>query len=191
MAFTARSKLAKAKGVEPTPFENVVAQHLFDLESNANAELKAQLKSIQISSAKEVDLGDGKKAVVVFVPYRLIKDVHRVQERIVNELEKKLSGRHVVVLGQRRILPKKSKTNRVAAQQRPHSRTLAAVHDALLEDIVYPSEIVDRRIRVRVDGQRAQRVTLDSKGKQAVEHKLDTLSGVYSRLTGKNVTFQF
>jgi small subunit ribosomal protein S7e len=158
MAFTARSKISKPKGVEPTPFENVVAQHIFDLESNANAELKAQLKGLQIAGAKEVDLGDGKKAVVVFVPFRSIKDFHRVQERVVNELEKKLSGRHVVILGQRRILPKKSKTNRVASQKRPHSRTLTAVHDALLEDIVYPSEIVDRRIRVRIDGQRSQRV---------------------------------
>jgi small subunit ribosomal protein S7e len=191
MAFTARSKISKPKGTEPTPFESVIAQHLFDLESSANAELKAQLKNIQIAGAKEVELGEGKKAVVVFVPFRLIKDVHRVQDRVVNELEKKLSGRHVVILGQRRILPKKTKNNRLGAQKRPHSRTLTAVHDALLEDIVYPSEIVDRRVRVRVDGNRSQRVTLDSRGKAAVEHKLETLSGVYKRLTGKDVAFQF
>jgi small subunit ribosomal protein S7e len=158
MAFTARSKISKPKGTEPTAFENVIAQHLFDLESSANAELKAQLKNIQIAGAKEVELGEGKKAVVIFVPFRLIKDVHRVQDRVVNELEKKLSGRHVVILGQRRILPKKTKNNRLATQKRPHSRTLTAVHDALLEDIVYPSEIVDRRVRVRVDGNRSQRV---------------------------------
>jgi len=191
MAFTARSKIAKEKGAEPTAFEIVVAQHIFDLESNANAELKAQLKALHISAAKEVDVGDGKKAVVVFVPFRLVKDFHRVQERVVSELEKKLSGRHVVVLGQRRILAKKSKTNRLASQKRPHSRTLTAVHDALLEDIVYPSEITDRRVRVRVDGNRSQRVTLDSRGKSAIEHKLETLTGVYKRLTGKDVVFQF
>lgn len=162
MAFTARSKIVKDKGAEPTAFETIVAQHLFDLESNANAELKAQLKPLHIAAAKEVDLGDGKKGVVVFVPFRQLRDFHRVQERVVNELEKKFSGRHVVLVAQRRILPKETKLNRTKRQQRPRSRTLKAVHEAILEDLVYPSEIVDRRIRVRVDGKRAQKVYVAS-----------------------------
>jgi len=109
----------------------------------------------------------------------------------VEDLQKKLSGKHVLIVAQRRILPKDKKNNMKKHQKRPHSRTLTAVHDALLEDVVYPGEIIDRRIRVRLDGSKAQRVTLDPKEEQTLEHKLETFNGVYKVLTGKEVNFVF
>jgi small subunit ribosomal protein S7e len=61
----------------------------------------------------------------------------------------------VVLIATRRILrvPKKG-----TAANRPRSRTLTAVHEAILEDLVYPSEIVGKRIRFRLDGSRIMRV---------------------------------
>lgn len=32
------------------------------------------------------------------------------------------------------------------------SRTLTAVHNALLDDVVYPAEVVGKRTRIRMDG---------------------------------------
>ena len=94
----------------------------------------------------------------------------------------------VVLIATRRILrpPKKG-----SAANRPRSRTLTSVHEAILEDLVYPSEIVGKRIRYRLDGSRIMRVYLDPKERNSTEFKLETYSGVYKKLTGKEVTFEY
>jgi small subunit ribosomal protein S7e len=76
-------------------------------------------------------------------------------------------------------------------QKRPRSRTLTAVHDAILADIVYPVEIVGKRIRTKEDGSKTLKVILDEKERGGVDHRLDAYGEVYRRLTGRNVVFDF
>jgi small subunit ribosomal protein S7e len=66
-----------------------------------------------------------------------------------------LSFQDVIFVATRRIMrpPKKG-----AAATRPRSRTLTSVHEAILEDLVYPAEIVGKRVRFRLDGSRIIRV---------------------------------
>lgn len=61
----------------------------------------------------------------------------------------------VILLTTRRMMrpPRKG-----AAVQRPRSRTLTAVHDAMLEDVVVPAEIVGKRVRFRIDGSKIMKV---------------------------------
>jgi small subunit ribosomal protein S7e len=72
-----------------------------------------------------------------------------------------------------------------------NSRTLTAVHDAILEDLVFPAEIVGKRTRVKTDGSRLIKVHLDRGNQTFVEHKIPTFEAVYKKLTGKEVTFEF
>merc|ERR1712083_316052 len=80
---------------------------------------------------------EGSKAIIVFVPFRQLKKYHEIQGKLVRELEKKLSGRHVVVIAQRTILNKNCRRSKRITGPRPRSRPLAAVHEAILEDLVY------------------------------------------------------
>ncbi|KAJ8522986.1 hypothetical protein ONZ45_g493 [Pleurotus djamor] len=180
---------ANAPSSTPDEIETNVAQALIDLENNV-PELKAELRPLQISAAREVDVRGGKKAIVIFVPVPQLKAFRKVQQRLTRELEKKFSDRHVVFVAQRRMLRKPTRTSRVK-QKRPRSRTLTNVHERILEDLVFPTEIVGKRTRVSVDGSKLLKVFLDSKDSTALEYKLDSFSSVYRRLTGKDVVFEF
>ncbi|KAF7313558.1 40S ribosomal protein [Mycena chlorophos] len=190
--MSASSKIlrtANAPTTAPDETEVSVAQALIDLENNV-PELKAELRPLQISAAREVDVRGGKKAIVIFVPVPQLKAFRKVQQRLTRELEKKFSDRHVVFVAQRRMLRKPTRTSRVV-QKRPRSRTLTNVHERILEDLVFPTEIVGKRTRVAVDGSKLLKVFLDSKDATSLEYKLDSFSSVYRRLTGKDVVFEF
>ncbi len=94
-----------------------VLQALLELEMNSD--LKAQLRELYIAGAKEIDV-QGKKAIIIFVPVPQLRAYQKIQTRLVRELEKKFSGKHVVFIAQRRILPKPTrKTRRKNKQKRP------------------------------------------------------------------------
>lgn len=75
-------RTANAPTTAPDEIERSVAQALIDLENNV-AELKSDLRVLQISAAREVDVRGGKKAIVVFVPVPQLKAFHKVQQRSV------------------------------------------------------------------------------------------------------------
>ncbi|KIJ56837.1 hypothetical protein M422DRAFT_148495 [Sphaerobolus stellatus SS14] len=182
-------RTANAPAGSPDEIETAVAQALVDLENNV-PELKAELRPLQISAAREVDVKGGKKAIVVFVPVPQQKAFRKVQARLTRELEKKFSDRHVVFIAQRRMLKKPTRRSRVK-QKRPRSRTLTNVHERILEDLVFPTDITGKRTRVATDGSKLLRVFLDPKDSTSLEYKLDSFSSVYRRLTGKDVVFEF
>ena len=186
----AAMKIKKADGKEPTEFELKVATELYNLEM-AVADIKADIQDLFITGAKELEIGGGKKAIIIYVPFKLLKGFHKCQQRLVRELEKKFSGNHIVIIGNRTILGPAYARSSKTKGPRPRSRTLTAVHEALLEDLVYPTEIVGKRTRCKLDGSKTLKVYLDPKDQVNVETKLDTFAFVYEKLTNKKVAFEF
>lgn len=76
------ARTANAPTTPPDETETKVAQALIDLEANV-PDLKAELRPLQISAAREVDVRGGKKAIVIFVPVPQLKAFHKVQARCV------------------------------------------------------------------------------------------------------------
>mmetsp|Transcript_20729 Transcript_20729/g.35449 ORF Transcript_20729/g.35449 Transcript_20729/m.35449 type:complete len:193 (-) Transcript_20729:77-655(-) len=187
MALTYRRKIKKEGNAPIDELEQNVAQALYDLEQG---DLKQDLKFLYIISAKEVTVSAGKSAIVIVIPFRLGANFRKIHTRLIHELEKKF-GKNVIVIAQRRILQKPGRNNRVSRQKRPNSRTLTSVHDAMLDEMVYPADITGKRIRYKLDGSKQLKVYLDKKDKSNLEDKLDTFCAVFKKLTGKDTVFTF
>jgi len=96
-----------------------------------------------------------------------------------------------LIIAQRTILGKSFTRSQKTQGLRPRSRTLTAVQDAILEDIVYPTEIEGKRTRCKVDGTKILKVYLNSKDQPNVESRIGTYAHVYQKLTNKHVSFSF
>jgi hypothetical protein len=70
--MSAEQKIIKVEGVQPTELELSVAQALFDLENNV-ADLKKELRALQISSAKEVILIYKMNLCLILIYYYRLK----------------------------------------------------------------------------------------------------------------------
>merc|ERR1711865_935729 len=102
-----------------------------------------------------------------------------------------MGKRHVCFIANRTILDKSC--TRKGLKVRPRSRTLTAVHEAILDDVVGPTEIVGKRTRISVDGTKLLKVYLDpkDKDKENIESKMNAFAAVYKKLTNKEAAFMF
>ncbi|KAJ8870454.1 hypothetical protein PR048_029476 [Dryococelus australis] len=58
------------------------------------------------------------QSIIIYVPMPKLKEFQKVQTRLVRELEKKFSGKHVVFVGERKILPKPTRKTRMKNKQK-------------------------------------------------------------------------
>merc|ERR1711963_1346010 len=188
MALTYRKKIQKDGKAPVSELEQNLAQALYDLEQGSD--LKSEMKYLYILSAREVVVSDNKSAIVVVIPFRQITQFRRIHTRLTHELEKKFA-KNVVIIAQHRILQKPGRNNRVSRQKRPNSRTLTSVHNAILDEVVFPAEITGKRLRYKLDGSKQLKVYLDKKDESTMVDKLDTFCAVYGKLTGKETVFTF
>jgi len=185
---TPAQKIVKVNDEQPNKLDEEIATALISIETSQSSDIKAQVRDIVISGSKEVDTSKAEKVVVVFFPYKSWKTVKQIQGKLIRELEKKLKHK-VILVANRTILDKNFKRKGLNLKIRPRSRTLTSVHDAILQDIVGPTEIVGKRTRISQDGNKLIKIILDAKDKEQTEERLDAFSSVYRQLTAKQAAF--
>lgn len=182
-------KIRKIKRSKPSETENQVAKAFYEMEMNHKV-LKESLPRFHFNTAKIVEHPiTSKKAVLVLYPLRFIMLVRKAQRTLVSELEKKMPGHQVLLVAQRKVTKRPNDVYKLQDVQR--SRTATAVNRAILEDLIFPADVVGRRWRFRTDGSRVMKVFLDSRTKAKVDSKLKMISHIYKKLTHRVVQFGY
>ena len=98
-----------------------------------------------------------------------------------------LYNKTVIVVANRTIISQSAKHH--PSQMRPRSRCLTSVHKEILNDVVFPSNITGRSIRVTLDGKKHQKVLLDPLDKDIMEEKIDAVMHCYHKLTTHKIAW--
>merc|ERR1712195_131589 len=172
-----KSKIIKREGEKLTELDEQVAKSLTALEGKGT-----KLTSIFVNSVDSVEYTAVDKSkstyILIRIPFRSLNAYNKVATQVIEHLEAQFQWPCLVVAN-RTIISKRSIHH--PSQMRPRSRTLKAVHAAILNDVARPSTIVGRR----------QRIMLDPLDRDAMEPKLDALTHAYHALTTHKVTFEF
>ena len=165
-----------------------------EIEKNFNNELNKiknnekdikELESIKIVNASEVALEGNKHCYLVQVECASEKDLKKVNTLLTKKLEDHFSTPVVIIPAKKRIngnLYKKYQGTKV-----PRDRTLAAVFDAYLDDLVFPATIVGKRIRFPKGKVRHFKVLIDNMDKDAIEYKVPSITACYKALTNRDL----
>merc|ERR1712032_25538 len=186
-----RSKLQKKDEQRATDLEEEIAKTLVAFE-NGNQDIQQHLKFVYFNSAEEVEFKQAddtmSKYILIRIPFRSLAYFRKVGSKVIDHLETKYKW-PIIVIANRTIQSKRAKTH--ASQMRPRSRTLKAVHAALLQDIVVPSSVTGRTTRISQDSGTQERVFLDPLDKHLVESKIDCMAHAYAKLTTHKIAIDF
>ena len=176
--------LSVEKKGDLTPLEHQISNIISELAKD-----NKELENLKITGVKEVQI-EGINVRIIEVPYKQIAAYKKIQVTLIPELEKKLDNSQVVIVAKRRAFPKTPESGRRYQAIRGVKRTLKNVQEALLDDVVYPTAIVAKRVHFGKNGKQTTYVTLDANDKTRVEDRLKTFAAAYGKLTGLKTVFE-
>ena len=182
-------RLAKTQAPKAeTSLQTEVAKIVSDVVG-ATAEGKKLARNLTVEVKEYQFTSSDKKAVnalVVYLPFVFVQNQRALIPKLVNEIQKK-KNRHTFVLAKRTIVnPKAAYKQRI-----PRSRTLTAVYDALLEDLIYPANVIGRRFRFRINGSMLAKVFVSDESQAFLADKTDLITQLYFALTNRKIAFEF
>ena len=156
---------------------------------DSEKEHKAELETLKIEHANEVPMDKDKKCFLIQISTQNLAGFKKVHSLVTKKLEEHLSNPVVIIPARKRVNGKEYRT--FVSKKVPRDRTLTAVFDAYLDDILYPATIVGKRVRYPVGKTRTYKVLVDPLDKETVEEKLPAMTACYRALTNRNLEIEF
>jgi len=151
--------------------------------------IKKDLENLKIENANEISVGSDKRCYLVQVNEASVKSLHNVHTDIVKKLEEHFSTPVVIVPYRKKINGKLFRKFRGCKV--PRDKTLSAVYDAYLEDLLYPATIVGKRVRYPTGKSRVYKVFVDPIDKETIEYKVNAIVACYKGLTNRDLVIEF
>ena len=106
------------------------------------------------------------------------------------KLEEHLISTVIVIPARKRVNGKEYRS--FVSKKVPRDKTLTAVFDSYLDDILYPATIVGKRIRYPVGKTtRTYKVIVDPLDKETINYKLEAIQACYKALTNRKLDIEF
>ena len=150
---------------------------------------KDELESIKIENANEVEMPEDKKCYLIQVSSSNPTNFKKVHALLTKKLEDQLTLPIILIPSKKRVNGKEYRT--YISKKVPRDRTLTAVFDGYLDDILYPATIIGKRIRYPNGKTRTYKVQVDPLDKDIIEYKLPSMVACYRALTNRKLEIEF
>ena len=150
---------------------------------------KSEVESIKFEHANQVDMGEGQKCYLVQISTSNLSGFKKVHSSLTKKLEDNLSDSVILIPAKKRVNGKEFRT--YVSKKVPRDRTLTAVFDGYLDDILFPATIVGKRIRYPTGKTRIYKVLVDPLDKEIVDSKLPAMVACYKALTNRILEIEY
>jgi small subunit ribosomal protein S7e len=150
---------------------------------------KKLLEGVKIENAREVEIEKGERCFLVCVNTADEKDLRKIHPTLVKKFEEQFSAPVALIPAKKRVNGKLYK--RYRGTKVPRDRTLTAMFDSYLDDLLYPATIIGKRIRYPKGKVRQFKVLVDPIDKDAIEYKIPCITACYKALTNRPLEVEF
>ena len=150
---------------------------------------KADLDPIKLEHANEVQVNDDQKCYLIQISTSNPTGFKKVHSLLTKKLEEDLSNPVIIIPSKKRVNGKEYRS--YVSKKVPRDRTLTAVFDGYLDDILYPATIVGKRIRYPTGKTRIYKVLVDPLDKETIEYKINDMIACYRALTNRKLEIEF
>ena len=181
-------KEAPKKGSINEIQKNVATE--FEKIKDTEKEYKAELDTIKIEHANEVPMNEEQKCYLIQISTQNLAGFKKVHSLLTKKFETHLANTVILIPKRKRVNGKEYRT--YVSKKVPRDKTLTAVFDSYLDDILYPATIVGKRIRYPVGKTtRTYKVIVDSLDKESISDRLDAMKACYKALTNRKLDIEF
>ena len=181
-------KEAPKKGSINEIQKNVATE--FEKIKDTEKEYKAELDTIKIEHANEVPMNEEQKCYLIQISTQNLAGFKKVHSLLTKKFETHLANTVILIPKRKRVNGKEYRT--YVSKKVPRDKTLTAVFDAYLDDILYPATIVGKRIRYPVGRTtRTYKVIIDPLDKEIVNYRVDAIKACFKALTNRKLDIEF